>query len=258
MDEVFRALADPSRRRLLDRLDDRNGQAEADLTTALPSRSADAYTLETELGEILRALKIRYPSLREVFLSSRTYGGYAATILNPEPYAYESVPAERLSGLGQHRSRDTYGRQPSRARVPVAVPARHIWWHPSAVAVAVAVAAHLARQHLGVSSVVAGTEASNAACVAALVSGGFVPDAGPPNHQHHGGEYPQPDAEDGDACERHGQDQAAKVSGCLQAESGDPGHQEDREPVGCQDRAQRGGEVPHPACQDNPGGGMGA
>jgi hypothetical protein len=56
----------------------------------------DAYTLETELGEILRALKVRYPNLQEVFLSSRIYGGYAhgsikdMSQLNPEPYAYES------------------------------------------------------------------------------------------------------------------------------------------------------------------------
>ena len=40
-----------------------------------------------------------------------------------------------------------------------------------------------AHQHLGLSSVTAGTEVSNAACIAALVSAGFVPDAGPPTHQ---------------------------------------------------------------------------
>ena len=65
-------------------------QANAYPTTALPSPHADAYSLETELGQILRAVKIRYPSLREVFISSRAYGGYAVTTLNPEPYAYET------------------------------------------------------------------------------------------------------------------------------------------------------------------------
>jgi RimJ/RimL family protein N-acetyltransferase len=44
-------------------------------------------------------------------------------------------------------------------------------------------AALFAHQHLGVRSVLAGTEVSNAACVAALVAAGFVPDTGPPTHR---------------------------------------------------------------------------
>ncbi len=59
-------------------------------TMSLPASSADAYTLETQQGNIVRALKTRYPNVRQVFLSSRIYGGYATTTLNPEPYAYES------------------------------------------------------------------------------------------------------------------------------------------------------------------------
>jgi len=57
---------------------------------SLPADSADAYVFLTNLGQVLRALRIRYPNLRIVFLSSRIYGGYATTDLNPEPYAYES------------------------------------------------------------------------------------------------------------------------------------------------------------------------
>lgn len=57
---------------------------------SLPSAQADAYVLETAMGNIVRALKVRYPNLQQVFLSSRIYGGYATTTLNPEPYAYES------------------------------------------------------------------------------------------------------------------------------------------------------------------------
>jgi hypothetical protein len=59
-------------------------------TASLPKANADAFVLENEIGQIARALKTRYPNLRQVFLTSRLYAGYATTTLNPEPYAYES------------------------------------------------------------------------------------------------------------------------------------------------------------------------
>lgn len=64
--------------------------ADAKPATSLPADTADAYILLSNLGQVLRALKLRYPNLQIVFLSSRTYGGYATTDLNPEPYAYEA------------------------------------------------------------------------------------------------------------------------------------------------------------------------
>jgi len=65
-------------------------QADAGPRDSLPVALADAYQLESRLGNIVRALKTRYPNLKLVFFSSRIYAGYATTTLNPEPYAYES------------------------------------------------------------------------------------------------------------------------------------------------------------------------
>ena len=64
-------------------------QANANPSIPMPSRQSDAFMLEINLAAIARATKVRYPNLRMVFLSSRVYGGYAITTLNPEPYAYE-------------------------------------------------------------------------------------------------------------------------------------------------------------------------
>ncbi len=64
--------------------------ANAGPTVSLPAANADAYRLVTQTGNIVRALKVRYPNLQQVYLSSRIYAGYATTPLNPEPYAYES------------------------------------------------------------------------------------------------------------------------------------------------------------------------
>lgn len=66
-------------------------QANPGPTVPLPATNADAYAITAGLGDIVRALKVRYPNLRVAFLSSRIYGGYAAPgTLNPEPFAYES------------------------------------------------------------------------------------------------------------------------------------------------------------------------
>jgi hypothetical protein len=57
---------------------------------ALPNENADAYLLEQELGQIVRSLKVRYPNIKQVYFSSRIYGGYSTTDagISPEPYAY--------------------------------------------------------------------------------------------------------------------------------------------------------------------------
>jgi hypothetical protein len=50
----------------------------------------DARALQAKLRTIVGILGVRFPNLRLVYVSSRTYGGYAITHLNPEPFAYES------------------------------------------------------------------------------------------------------------------------------------------------------------------------
>ncbi len=70
-------------------------QANPQPTIALPNLNSDAFNLLFTLGNIVRAVKTRYPNCQIAFLSNRIYAGYAGYpvpihTLNPEPYAYES------------------------------------------------------------------------------------------------------------------------------------------------------------------------
>ena len=47
--------------------------------------------LQSDTMAVLRNARARFPNLRIAYLGSRIYGGYAATPLNPEPYAYEGA-----------------------------------------------------------------------------------------------------------------------------------------------------------------------
>jgi hypothetical protein len=62
-------------------------EADATPSQAFPTH---ALALENELVTIAQILKSRYPNIKLTYVSSRTYGGYATSTLNPEPYAYES------------------------------------------------------------------------------------------------------------------------------------------------------------------------
>ena len=61
------------------------------LADAGPTNGWPAYaqTLQARTAQVVQNLHDRYPNLTLVYLSSRIYAGYASTMLNPEPYAYE-------------------------------------------------------------------------------------------------------------------------------------------------------------------------
>jgi hypothetical protein len=74
-----------------------------------------AQALEADLKQIVLLAKTRYPNLKLVYLSSRIYGGYATTPLNPEPYAYESAFSVQWLIRSQFRGEDhdlSYDRAP--------------------------------------------------------------------------------------------------------------------------------------------------
>ena len=63
-------------------------QANARPTAAFP---AEAKKLQADIVATLHNLQTKFPNLKIAYLSSRTYGGYATTSLNPEPHAYETA-----------------------------------------------------------------------------------------------------------------------------------------------------------------------
>ena len=100
-----------------------NGDPTCDLkrtldNCSLPGMLPDAYESQIYIGNILRYLKCckldpygmpgtfaRYPNLKQVFITSRTYGGYANGTdhgcLMPEPFAYEEGIAVQRSIVAQ-------------------------------------------------------------------------------------------------------------------------------------------------------------
>jgi hypothetical protein len=62
---------------------------DATISGCVNDSGTEAIHYETQLGETIRAARSRYPNLKQIFLSTRIYAGYATDGLNPEPYAYE-------------------------------------------------------------------------------------------------------------------------------------------------------------------------
>jgi hypothetical protein len=58
---------------------------------SLPDTNADMYKLVQAAGNQMRAIKVRYPNTRQVYISPRDYAGYSKGMLSREPFAYESA-----------------------------------------------------------------------------------------------------------------------------------------------------------------------
>jgi hypothetical protein len=82
--------------------------------------------LQRDTLAVLQNARARFPNMRIVYLSSRIYGGYATTPLNPEPYAYESALAVRWLILDQIKGEPALNFDASRG--PVKAPL--LLWGP--------------------------------------------------------------------------------------------------------------------------------
>lgn len=51
--------------------------------------------LRIAIREVVKKAITKFPNLKVIYLTSRIYGGYATSTLNPEPYAYESAFSNR-------------------------------------------------------------------------------------------------------------------------------------------------------------------
>ena len=100
---------------------------------AMPGKLGDfpahAKVLQASLVNTLNLAKHYYPNLRVAYLSSRIFGGYATTALNPEPYAYEEAFSMRWVIQDQIKGEPRLNYDPARGEVksPVVVWGPYLW-----------------------------------------------------------------------------------------------------------------------------------
>lgn len=99
-------------------------EANANPTQPFPQH---AVMLQGHLESIARILKARYPNIKLAYWSSRTYGGYATTTLNPEPYAYESGFAVKWLITKQIENDTSLAFQESNAQAPWLAWGPYLW-----------------------------------------------------------------------------------------------------------------------------------
>ncbi len=85
--------------------------------------------LQRDTLAVIQNAKARFPNLRIAFLSSRTYGGYATTVLNPEPFAYESAFAVRWLIQDQIKGQASlnYDEEKGKVMAPVLLWGPYLW-----------------------------------------------------------------------------------------------------------------------------------
>lgn len=85
--------------------------------------------LQKDTLTVVQNARTRFPNLRLAYLSSRIYGGYANTRLNPEPYAYEGAFAVRWLIQDQIKGNADLNYDPERgaAKAPVLLWGPYLW-----------------------------------------------------------------------------------------------------------------------------------
>ena len=91
--------------------------------------AVDACIYERHLGTMVRYANARYPNLKQVFVHTRIYAGYASSRLNPEPYAYEYGFANKWFVAAQIRQRRTGAVDPTAGDLSARV-APWVGWGP--------------------------------------------------------------------------------------------------------------------------------
>ena len=76
-----------------------------------------AKKLQADVIGTLHVLHDKFPNLKIAYLSSRIYGGYALTPLNPEPYAYEGGFAMKWAIAGQIAGKPELNYDPKKGEV---------------------------------------------------------------------------------------------------------------------------------------------
>lgn len=88
-----------------------------------------AKVLQRSVVNTLNIAKHYYPNVRVAYLSSRIFGGYATSALNPEPYAYEEAFSMRWVIQEQIKGEPRLNYDPARGEVkaPLVVWGPYLW-----------------------------------------------------------------------------------------------------------------------------------